>query len=179
MIPTAALAGILVYTGFKLIDFKGLKQLWKTSRSEAAIFVITVAVIVIEDLLTGVITGIVLSAVKLLMTFSHLEVRLTKDGGRPGHQRVTLTISGAATFLRLPILAAKLEEVPAGAQLHVDFERLDYIDHACLELLTTWAKQHESAGGRLTIDWGELHARFREGNGGNRAPPAAHEQQHV
>jgi MFS superfamily sulfate permease-like transporter len=160
MIPTAALAGILVYTGFKLIDFKGLWHLWKTSRSEAAILVITVVVIVVEDLLVGVLTGVVLSAVKLLITFSHLDVRLLPTVGHPN--RYTLTMSGAATFLRLPVLADKLEEVPNGAHLHVDFEHLDYIDHACLELLLSWAKQHESAGGQLYIDWGMLHARFRD-----------------
>jgi hypothetical protein len=60
------------------------------------------------------------------------------------------------------VLADKLEEVPNGAHLHVDFEHLDYIDHACLELLMSWAKQHESAGGQLYIDWGKLHARFRD-----------------
>src|SRR5262245_18123678 len=59
MIPTAALAGILVYTGFKLIDFKGFFALWNTSKSEAAILLITVLVIVAEDLLLGVVTGIV------------------------------------------------------------------------------------------------------------------------
>jgi MFS superfamily sulfate permease-like transporter len=160
MIPTAALAGILVYTGFKLIDFKGLWYLWKTSRSEAAILIITVVVIVVEDLLVGVITGVVLSAVKLLITFSHLDVRLLPAGGKSN--RFTLAMSGAATFLRLPALADKLEEVPSGAHLHVDFEHLDYIDHACLELLMSWAKQHESSGGQLIIDWGKLHARFRD-----------------
>jgi MFS superfamily sulfate permease-like transporter len=70
MIPTACLAGILVYTGFKLIDWKGFWHLWKYSRTEAAIFVVTVVVIVVEDLLLGVVTGVVLSAVKLLVTFS-------------------------------------------------------------------------------------------------------------
>jgi MFS superfamily sulfate permease-like transporter len=160
MIPTAALAGILVYTGFKLINFKGIWHLWKTSRSEAAILLITVTVIVVEDLLVGVITGVVLSAVKLLITFSHLDVRLLPAAGNPN--RFTLSMSGAATFLRLPLLADTLEEVPHGAHLHVDFEHLDYIDHACLELLMSWAKQHESAGGQLYIDWGKLHARFRD-----------------
>jgi hypothetical protein len=43
----------------------------------------------------------------------------------------------------------------------VDFEHLDYIDHACIDLLVTWARQHEAEGGRLTIDWDSLHARFR------------------
>jgi MFS superfamily sulfate permease-like transporter len=168
MIPIAALAGILVYTGFKLIDWKGFLHLWKYSRSEAAIFLIVVTVIVVEDLLIGVITGVVLSAIKLLVTFSHLRVQMTPvAGGKPGHGRVELTMSGAATFLRLPVLAAKLDEVPRGAELHVDLSQLDYVDHACLELLMAWAKQHESAGGRLVIDWGELHARFRGERGRN------------
>ena len=162
LIPTAALAGILVYTGFKLIDWKGFLHLWRTSRTEAGIFLVTVAVIVVEDLLKGVITGIVLSAIKLLVTFSHLQVQLLFDGNKVSSQSVTMKISGAATFLRLPLLAARLDEVPRGAHLHVDFEHLDYIDHACLELLMSWEKQHESAGGRLVIDWGQLHARFRE-----------------
>ena len=59
LIPTAALAGILVFTGFRLIDFKGFIHLWKENRIEAAIFLITMIVIVADDLLTGVITGIV------------------------------------------------------------------------------------------------------------------------
>ena len=65
-----------------------------------------------------------------------------------------------ATFLRLPKLAAALETVPAGSELHVHFEQLSYIDHACLDLLIGWEKQHEATGGRLTIDWDSLTARF-------------------
>lgn len=162
MIPTAALAGILVYTGFKLIDWKGFLHLWHTSRSEALIFLVTVVVIVVEDLLLGVVTGIVLSAIKLLVTFSHLDVQLGKENGSMPAGGVTMKISGAATFLKLPLLAARLDDVPRGTQLHVDLEHLDYIDHACLELLMAWEKQHESSGGRLFLDWGQLHARFRE-----------------
>jgi MFS superfamily sulfate permease-like transporter len=179
LIPTACLAGILVYTGFKLIDFRGFVKLWKYSRSEGAIFLVTLVVIVVEDLLLGVVTGVVLSALKLLITFSHLHVRLTTIADSHKHPQVTLSISGAATFLRLPVLAAQLDQVPQGAHLHVDFEHLDYIDHACLELLMTWAKQHELQGGRLVIDWGQLHARFREARrGAARAGPRelAHHQ---
>jgi MFS superfamily sulfate permease-like transporter len=169
LIPISCLAGILVYTGFKLIDFKGFWHLWKYSRSEAAIFLVTLIVIVVEDLLLGVITGVILSAIKLLVTFSHLDVRLAFDEPHGGRHRATLAMSGAATFLRLPVLAAKLDEVPTGTELHVDLERLDYIDHACLELLMNWERQHESTGGRLIIDWGQLHARFRELGRGRKA----------
>jgi hypothetical protein len=38
---------------------------------------------------------------------------------------------------------------------------LDYIDHACLDLLGTWGEQHRAQGGKIVIDWESLHARFR------------------
>ena len=83
----------------------------------------------------------------------------------PDTNRVTLILHGAATFVRLPLLSSELERVPAKAELHVDFQHLDYIDHACLDLLMNWAKQHESTGGKLVIDWQSLHARFNPENG--------------
>jgi MFS superfamily sulfate permease-like transporter len=161
LIPTSALAGILVYTGFRLIDFRGFIHLWRSNRPEAIIFLITLVVIVVEDLLAGVLTGIVLSALRLLLRFSWMEIQeSTTEGINGDHPRVTLSLVGAATFLRLPVLAARLEKVPAGAELHVDLTKLDYIDHACLDLLINWAKQHAASGGKLDMDWESLHASF-------------------
>ncbi len=160
MIPTASLAAVLVYTGYKLVNFKEIKKLRQAGWGEVGIYAATLITIVAKDLLTGVIVGITLAAAKLLYTFSHLEVKMDAnelDG------RFVMHLAGAATFVRLPQLAAALEQVPDNAELHVELDRLTYIDHACLELLTAWAKQHEATGGRLSIDWDSLHANFREG----------------
>jgi hypothetical protein len=51
--------------------------------------------------------------------------------------------------------------VPPTADLHVKFEHLSYIDHACMDLLINWEKQHAALGGQLSIDWEDLEARFR------------------
>ena len=167
LIPTAALAGILVYTGIRLIDVKGLIHLWKENRIEAGIFLITMVVIVAEDLLTGVVTGIVLSAVKLLARFSQLDVHVLKDDSA-SERRTTIKLVGAATFIRLPKLASRLEKVDVGADLHIDVSEMDYIDRACMELLQSWTRQHAATGGRLTIDWDSLHSKFQT----NRPRPA-------
>jgi len=158
MIPTAALAAMLVYTGYKLINPMSILALKKYGWGEVAIFLATVCTIVVTDLLTGVIVGVVLAALKLLHGFSKLDTKLTVDSET---KVSTLQINGAATFIRLPVLANRLETVPRGSELHVDFEHLNYIDHACLDLLMNWAKQHETTGGKLVIDWNTLHARFR------------------
>jgi MFS superfamily sulfate permease-like transporter len=159
LIPTSSLAAMLVYTGYKLINVKAMAQLSKFGRGEVVIYAATVATIVFADLLTGVLTGIGLSALKLLYTFSHLQIKLHLP--TDGKGMAVLKLYGSATFLRLPKLAAVLEQVPKGTDLQVDFRHLDYIDHACLELLMNWAKQHESTSGSLEIDWESLHARVR------------------
>lgn len=159
LIPTASLAAMLVYTGYKLVDVKSIKQLREYGWGEVMIYAVTVGMIVAADLLTGVLVGIGLAALKLLYMFSHLRVKLRTD---PDRRSATLRLEGAATFIRLPKLATKLEAVPPNAELHVDLEHLDYIDHACLDLLMNWASQHEATGGRMVIDWDRLHARFRQ-----------------
>ena len=154
LIPTATLAAILVYTGYKLVDIGVIKKLKKHGWGEVCIYFATLGTIVCTDLLTGVITGIVLSAMKLLHTFSHLEIELSTDeAAKTAH----LKLEGAATFIRLPLLSVELERVPPDFELHVDFEKLHHIDHACLDLLITWARQHENTGGSLIIDWETLH----------------------
>lgn len=156
LIPTSALAAMLVYTGYKLAHPKPVKTLIKYGKGEVAIYFITLATIVVFDLLTGVIAGILAAAIKLLYTFSHLHVRseTSADG-----KKTFLHLDGAATFIRLPRLATALEQVPGNTELHLRIDRLSYIDHACLELLDTWRSQHESTGGTLSLDWNTLHAR--------------------
>lgn len=157
-IPASALAAILVFTGWKLLNLPGLYALWRESKSEALIFVLTAGTIVGADLLAGVVLGVVLSALKLLARLSHLRVTRADE---PEHNRVHLHPEGAATFLRLPVLAKALEAVPQGKELHVHLDRLQMVDHAILNLLVTFQKQYEATGGALHVDWDGLHARFQ------------------
>lgn len=158
MIPTSSLAAMLVYTGYKLVDVKSIRKLAQYGRSEVAIYVATVVMIVVSGLLTGVLVGVGLSIFKLLYTFTHVDVKLEDD---PKANKTVLLLRGAATFIRLPTIAAELDRVRPSTELHVHFENLSYIDHACLDLLMNWENQHAATGGRLIVDWENLHARFR------------------
>jgi len=168
LIPTASLAAVLVYTGYKLVNVKVVRKLLQYGWGEAAIYFVTLGTIVVEDLLTGVLVGVALAAAKLLYTFSHLNIRVDPDAPE---DRYVMHLAGAATFVRLPQLAAALEQIPETTELHVELDRLSYVDHACLDLLTNWAKQHEATGGRLVIDWNTLHASFRREQGAAMLEP--------
>jgi len=161
-VPTSVLAGILVFTGYKLMDFKALRELRTHGRGEVLVFVATVAGIVIFDLLTGVVIGLALSSIKLLLTFSRIRPRLTVN--EPANE-ATLELNGAATFVRLPKIAAALEDVPSGTVLHIDMSRLTYLDHACAELIGNWAKQHRATGGDVVIDWSAIPNEARRATG--------------
>jgi MFS superfamily sulfate permease-like transporter len=161
-VPMSALAGVLVFTGYKLAYPKIVPTLLKYGWAEVAIYVITIATIVATNLLEGVLVGLGLSLLKLLYAFSHLDVRKVETAGS---NRVDVHLDGTATLIKLPKLAAELETLKPGADVHVHIQSLDYIDHACLDLLTNWDKQHKGTGGTLTIEWDELAQKYHDRHG--------------
>jgi MFS superfamily sulfate permease-like transporter len=161
LIPIAALAGVLVMVGIKLIDPKHIRQLKQFDKSEVYIYWITLVMIVATNLLDGVIIGIALAFVKLIYSLLHLDVSLDIDRE---HKSAKLNLQGAATFIQLPKIANMLEkQVPHDGVLHVIIQDLNYIDHACLELFESWAEKYESVGGRLVIEWESLHRKTKRG----------------
>jgi MFS superfamily sulfate permease-like transporter len=154
-IPTAALAAILVYTGYKLVSVEKLRMLSRAGRSELLIYLATVIGIVTTDLLTGVAIGFALALAKLLYTFSHLEIRIDYSGNR-----ADIRLTGAATFLRLPKVAAALESVPMDTELHLHLENLTYVDHACLDLIANAKALREKAGSAMIVEVEQLEQRL-------------------
>jgi MFS superfamily sulfate permease-like transporter len=172
-VPVSVLAAVLVYTGYKLAYPKIVPTLLEFGKSEVFIYIVTIVVIVATNLLTGVLVGLGLSLMKLLYVFSHLVVRKEET---PAKNRVDLHLSGAATLVRLPLLAAELERLKPSSDVHVHINELDYMDHACIDLLTNWDRQHATTGGSLTIEWDELSRKYhqrRRGGGGRSKLKAA------
>lgn len=155
-IPIASLAGVLVYTGIKLVDFKSLRGLGRYGRAPLAIHAATALGIVAFDLLTGVLIGFGLTLAKLAWKASRLKIVLAPIGPNEAELRLV----GAATFLRVPQLAATLEGVAPSLRLHVPLDRLSYIDHACMELLQDWGRNAERQGGELCIEARGLNRRL-------------------
>lgn len=158
LVPTASLAGILVLTGYKLIEIEHIRKLRQYGRFTLVIFAATLVGIVATDLLTGVLIGIILTTIAVVYRVSRLQIRLEPSE----NQRIDLYLEGAATFIRLPGLATVLEQIPAGTELHVHLDRLAYIDHTCLDLFSMWAEQQEQQGSQLVLEWDRLVKRYRE-----------------
>ena len=170
MVPTSCLGAILVYTGWKLIDKENVRKLAAYGKFPVVIYAATLLGIVVQDMLTGVVIGVVLTAGKLLYKVSHFEA-VVKRGDTPN--RYDVYVAGAATFLSLPKLTSTFESLPRDADVHIHMDRLTYIDHSCLDWLFTLRAQKEKSEGSLIAHWDQLQERFRAPNSGLRMPPPA------
>jgi MFS superfamily sulfate permease-like transporter len=161
-IPTAALAAILVHTGFKLVNPENVKRLRRYGPLPVGIYFLTLITIVVEDLLTGVIVGLVASGLKLLYALTRLNIEVEE---LPETKELLIHPVGALTFMRLPALQKALDKVPNGYELNFCIDRLTYIDHACLELLSNWEAQEARNGKSLVVEWDDLAERsWHQGN---------------
>lgn len=141
LIPLPALAGILVYAGWKLIPFRQIVLLWTAYRGEALILVVTAVSIVAVNMFEGVLIGLALSVAKTAWQASHVKLEVIDKGAGP----VQAYLSGNATFLRLPKILDSLEALPQDRPVELDLSGLHHVDHACRTALETWAERHSAA----------------------------------
>ncbi len=73
-IPLAALGGILVLTGVRLTEWDASRQIWRASRLEGVVVLLTTAVSVLVDLTAGVLTGLVFTCGLFIRQMSAIKI---------------------------------------------------------------------------------------------------------
>jgi len=143
-IPMAALAGVLVVTGAKLVSLVHVRHLLhRYGPLPALIWAGTFVMIVATDLLTGVLVGLALSLVELLPHATKLRLGIDERREDDMHE---IVLDGTATFIMLPKLSAALDRVTGPEGLLLNVERLRHIDHVCAEMLEEWIQRRRAAG---------------------------------
>lgn len=144
-IPLAVLAGVLIHAVTKLVKPSQIKELWNQDRFGVVVFIATTLGIVFFGVLEGVVTGLVLSAARLLKTFNQLDVLVTPSESK----KTQIKFLGSATFLRIPYIAGQLEQVKKGAKVEFDTDSLIHLDYSVYNLIHDWEAQHKSTGGEV------------------------------
>ncbi|MGY6655455.1 SulP family inorganic anion transporter [Amycolatopsis sp. TRM77291] len=143
-IPLAALAGLLVHVGAKLVNPSHLRQVH--THGDLYVYLVTLVGVVALDLLKGVLAGIALSLFLMLRRtmWSGIHVEHHAD-------EWSVMVEGVLTFLSVPRLTKLLAQVPEGATVKLELV-VDYLDHAAFESLSNWQHAHERAGGSVIVD---------------------------
>ncbi|HQS97767.1 MAG: SulP family inorganic anion transporter [Novosphingobium sp. 17-62-19] len=148
-VPMAALGGVLVVTGWKLVSLKHVQHLFKVhGYLPALIWTATFVLVVATDLLTGVLVGLALSALELVPHARNLRFKV---GESSAGETVHLKLEGAATFIGLSRLTNALEQVPHSHAVHVDMDKVHAIDHTTAEMLTEWLSRRRMRGNDVKV----------------------------
>ena len=72
LIPLPVLAGILITVGIGIVDYKGLKHIFRVPRADAVIMLVVLAMTVFVDLLQAVAVGMVMASVLFMKKMSDI-----------------------------------------------------------------------------------------------------------
>lgn len=134
MIPLAALAAILLVTGFKLASPKLFKQMWSEGRYQFIPFIVTLLAIVFSDLLIGVVIGLVISTCFILHSNLRAPIRRVIEK-HVGGDVLRVDLANQVSFLNRAGLSRVFDEAPQGSHVLIDASQANYIDPDVLSLI--------------------------------------------
>ncbi|MCM3924837.1 bifunctional SulP family inorganic anion transporter/carbonic anhydrase [Frankia sp. AiPs1] len=143
-IPLAALAGLLVVVGLRLVDVAHLRHVRR--HGELPVYLVTLVGVVSLDLLQGVALGLVTALGLVLRRVLWSSIHLVRSG-----ELWQVEVEGTLSFLSLPRLARVLGRIPRGAPVSIELI-VDYLDHAAFDHLRGWCANHEASGGAVSVD---------------------------
>ena len=154
-IPLAALAAMLVYTGYRLAHPHEFLHVYRIGKEQLAIFMTTLVVVLVEDLLIGVAAGIVLkmlihvsNGVPLKSLFKpYLEVEEVNADTSMIIAKQSAVFSNWIPFRR------QIEEIGLVQRrnLIIDVSDTQLVDHSVMEKLEEMGRDFEQEGLKFEV----------------------------
>jgi len=163
-IPLAALAALLVYTGFRLASPKEFAKAMGVGKEQLFMFVVTIIGVLATDLLVGVALGIlakftihILRGVRFNNLFKIHFVIEQKDP-----DTYVVAIVGSAIFSNFMALKTALTGLPAGKKIIFQLNNAYMLDHTVMEFLHDFEHNYEAQGGHIEYLGMDTHVAYSE-----------------
>jgi MFS superfamily sulfate permease-like transporter len=163
-IPLAALASLLVFTGFRLASPKSFASVLLIGKEQLFMFVVTIIGVLATDLLIGVAIGIVtkftihmLRGVRPNNLFKIHFVIEPKDT-----ENIVVSIVGSAIFSNFMSLKTALANLENGKTVIFQLNNAYVIDHTVMEFIHDFQHNYESQGGKCQFLGMEHHDTFSD-----------------
>ncbi len=147
LIPVSALAGMLIFTGYRLASPKEFKHMWEVGRSEFIVFVVTCIVVLATDLLIGIGVGILLNIIFVVFKGQKLSNLFRVNGKLEGN---TYKLQGALSFTNYLGLKKIVNGNNTSERFELDFAGVDYVDHNVMHHLED-VRENWSRSGRELV----------------------------
>ena len=130
-IPLASLSVILIYTGYKLVNEKLLRQMYHSGVSQLIPFLLTLVFVFLTDILTGVALGLIVSLLFVVNRYYNLQKIRVLDKG----DEVVLILPSYTTFLSKPLIQKEFVQISEGKNILFDLTNSKYIDIEIKEVM--------------------------------------------
>jgi MFS superfamily sulfate permease-like transporter len=163
-IPLAALAALLVFTGFRLASPKEFAKVMGVGKEQLFMFVATIIGVLATDLLIGVSIGIltkftihILRGVQLNNLFKiHFVIKRTSPDS------FEVVIEGAAIFSNFMSLKMALANLEHGKTVVFQLNNTYMLDHTVMEFFHDFQHDYELLGGQCVFLGMEYHDAYSE-----------------
>jgi MFS superfamily sulfate permease-like transporter len=150
LIPLAALAGILLVIGFKLAHPNDFRHAWHVGKVDFLLMLITAFTVLLTDLLIGVATGIVLGLLWAVVKGTSIGNLIKPDIAVDERgDNIVIELRKALGFHNFIPLRSKLDNLPLGKTVTLDFTGVHYIDPTVLERIRDFELGYIADGGTV------------------------------
>lgn len=135
LIPLSALAGVLLFVGYKLIKPSIIKEMFDKGRAQFLPFAITIAAILFTDLLIGIIIGILSGLFFVIQSNFKKAIFTVNDGNK-----YLIRFSHQVSFLNKIAVRKWLEGIPENSYVLIDASKSFFIDGDIIEDVLDFTK---------------------------------------
>lgn len=157
-VPLAALAAILVHTGFKLASPKVFKQAYDQGVEQLLFLTSTLVITLFFGLLYGIAGGILITLVLQMLLakvgFRKFFKMIYKSGSKVyklDNGTYDLKLKGIANFLYALQLDKLLKEIPKGSKVRIDMSQTRLVDLSIMENMIEFKRIHDNEGGDVEL----------------------------
>ncbi len=151
MIPLAALAGILVVIGYRLANPAQFVHALHIGREELLFMLVTMIIVVAEDLLIGVLMGVLVGLVVAVVRGTSIGnlFRPSMEVSEDSTGTTVVRFRRALGFGNFVGVRGKLDKLPQGKKVILDFSEAHFVDHTVVERLEDWEAEYVRDGGEV------------------------------
>lgn len=145
-IPIAALAAILIFTGYKLAKVSLFVEHYKKGMDQFLPFVITIVAILFTDLLVGIIIGIAVGLFFVLRSNFKTSIFIVKED-----HKYLIRFRKEVSFLNKPVLISHFEKIPDGSSVLIDATKSEFIDKDVIDIVNDFIENADSRDIRIYV----------------------------
>lgn len=163
-VPLAALAAILVHTGYKLASPSVFKRAYDQGVEQLLFLCSTIIITLFTDLLYGIIGGILITLVLHMLLakvgFIPFFKKIYKSGSKVYHLdngSYNVKLKGISNFLYALQLDKLLQKIPMGSTVQIDMSKTRLVDLSIMENLIEYKRIQDNQGGSVKLVGLEHH----------------------